>query len=77
MGHLGNGTNGPAGPNAGHASANGSGGGMRGYSGWDDDIEATRYLSGRTLLSIPFAKHVFERVVNERFRRLPHRTALT
>lgn len=44
--------------------------GRRSYSSWDEDREATRYLSAHTLLSISYAKDVVSKVVNERFRAL-------
>jgi hypothetical protein len=40
------------------------------HSSWDDDKESTRYLCARTITSLSFARYVFGRVVNERFRAL-------
>jgi len=42
----------------------------RGYSLWDEDRESTRYLAAETQRSIPYARTIVNRVINERFRAL-------
>jgi hypothetical protein len=41
-----------------------------GYSLWDEDRESTRYLAVETQRSIPYAKTIVSRIINEKFRAL-------
>jgi hypothetical protein len=42
----------------------------RGFSSWDEDREATRYLAAETQYYIPFAQKVVDRVISQKYRAL-------